>query len=340
MKINPLFFSKPFLATLFLLTIVSAWSYEMPSHQGKVLGIIDFQPVLTSNSQLLTSNFQSPAPLPIQTNQNLPTPQLTAKAVLVLDRAGHTLLFEKNAHQRLPPASLTKIMTALLTLENLPLEQVVVVGEVVNGDNGSSMHLLAGERISVENLLWGLLLPSDNDAATVLAQALGEKLMVQNSDSSLPPQFTNQQFNNLTIQQFVSLMNSKAALLHLQNTRFENPVGFDEVSHFSTAYDLAILTNAALKYSILAQMVATLQKTVSSVDGKISHPLYSTNLLLGKVEGVQGVKTGTSDAAEECLVVLVEREGHAVLLVILGSETREEDAKKLIEWVYKNFIWD
>ncbi len=244
-----------------------------------------------------------------------PPPSLSAHSVIALDVNSMVPLYEKEADQKLFPASTTKIMTALVALEHYPLDQVITVGKTKV--DGNLIGLLPGERITVENLLYGALVGSGNDAAQAVAEGFP-------GGSSA----------------FVEAMNKKAKDLQLLNSHFTNPVGLDEEGHYSTAQDLARLTVEAVKNPIFVRIVSTSAVVVSDVTGKTNHFLKNTNELIGRLEGVKGVKTGWTQNAGECLIALTERKGEKILTVVLGSEDRFGETQKLIEWIFTNFSWE
>ncbi|MCC6627892.1 MAG: D-alanyl-D-alanine carboxypeptidase [Chloroflexi bacterium] len=247
-------------------------------------------------------------------------PTVDARAALLLDADSRQVLFTHDAGVPLPPASTTKLMTALLVAESGRYFDPVTV-EAADLVGGSSMGLAAGETLNVRDLLDGLLLASGNDAAYALARHLGARL----PGTSRP------------VARFVARMNVRAGELGLRDTRFRNPEGLDEAGHVMSAADLATLALAALRQPVIAQIVATPATTVRS--SRRSYALRSTNQLFGRLPGVLGVKTGTTDAAGECLVALVERDGHRLLVVVLGSSDRYTDTTALIEWGFDTHRW-
>lgn len=242
-------------------------------------------------------------------------PILSGQAALVVDISSGVSLYEKDPDKRLLPASTTKIITALVALDNYSLGDILKVGQIKI--DGQKMGLRYSEEISVENLLYGLLIYSANDAAEVLAQGyMGGR------------------------ETFVDEMNQKAKDLHLENSLFSNPSGLDGHGHFTTARDLLTVSEYAMKNPEFAKIVSTKEKTIKSVDGKISHKLVNINELLGKVEGVLGVKTGWTENARENLVTYIERDSHKVMLVLLGSQDRFGETKELIDWIFNNYSWE
>lgn len=243
----------------------------------------------------------------IQTARQLPP--LSAPAALLADSDTNQVLATLDANQPRAVASTTKIMTALLALERAnPMDQVVVSPTALVG--GSTMGLTAGEVVTVEDLLWGLLLNSGNDAAVALAEH------VAGSEAA-----------------FVQLMNQRAAELGMTNTRFANPHGLDEPDHYSSAYDLWLVTQEALKYSLFREMVATPSYVAAG------HPLFTTNELLSLVPGADGVKTGTTLEAGQCLVGSVSQDGHRSVVVVLGSQDRYGDAQSLLAHSAAHWRW-
>lgn len=247
--------------------------------------------------------------------RDLPVPDFSAKAVSVKDLATDAILFQKEAGVSLPIASTTKIITALVASEYFKQNSILTVGTSANTP-GSRVGLMKGEQLSFRALLYGMLLNSGNDAAYTLAE-------------NYPG----------GVSEFVSAMNKKVAQLGLKNTHFDNPAGFDSPNHFSSASDLAEISEEALKDSTLSRIFVTKETSIMSLNRKNSHQLYNLNKLLTSVKGVLGVKTGTTEEAKENLVTLIERENHRVLIVLLGSTDRFGETTKLIDWTYANFEW-
>lgn len=246
---------------------------------------------------------------------NTPVPDVSAKAVFIEDLPTNTILYQKNASSSLPIASTTKIMTALVGTEHFKQNSVLTIGNSASAP-GSRVGLVAGETLSFRSILYGMLLNSGNDAAFAVAENYPGGVLG-----------------------FVTAMNKKVSELNLRSTRFDNPAGFDSPNHFSSAADLAKITEEALKNSYLSRIFATKETSIVSLDKKYSYRLSNLNKLLTKVNGVLGVKTGTTDQAKENLVTLIERDGHKVLVVVLGSDDRFGETTKLIDWVYSNVTW-
>ncbi len=248
-------------------------------------------------------------------SKNLPPPQLFARAILVKDLGTETTLYQKDTNVPLPIASTTKIMTALVASEYFKPSSPLTVHDGA-GITGARVGLVIGESLSFRSMLYGMLLSSGNDAAYAIAENYPGGVLG-----------------------FVSAMNKKVSDLNLRNTHFDNPAGFDSPRHFSSAQDLAKITQEALKNYQLARIFATKETNIISLDKKYTHQLRNLNRLLSQVKGVLGVKTGFSQGAKENLVTLVDRDSHQILTVVLGSNDRFGETTSLIEWAYENFTW-
>jgi D-alanyl-D-alanine carboxypeptidase len=242
-------------------------------------------------------------------------PLIYARSAVVVDVNSSATLYAKNPLEALKPASTTKVMTALVALKHYPLEKIITVKKA-DRSKGQTMNLLTGERMTVENLLYGLLMQSGNDAAFALAE-----------------NFDGGYFA------YVEEMNKLAEKYHLENTQFRNVSGIDQEGHFTTVRDLARLAAIAMKNPIFSQIVSTREKTVTDIDNLITHRLNNRNELLGIVEGIKGVKTGWTESARECLVTDTERSGNEVITAVLGSNDRFGESQKLIEWTYQAYNW-
>lgn len=256
----------------------------------------------------------TPAPYPVNTTGVYPGYEISASGVVIYDVDSGVTLYGRNTDVSLSPASTTKIMTALVALEQYDLDEVVTVATVAN--SGQVMGLTPGERITVENLLYGALIHSGNDAAWALAEHM---------DGG--------------VEKFVEAMNAKAASLHLTNTYFTNPAGYDDPRHKMTAIDLTRLAAYALTNKTIVKIVGIPQITISDVTHSRFHALTNVNTLLGKIPGVAGIKTGWTEEAGENLVTLVERDNHRVIIVVLKSLNRFADTEALISWVFTNYDW-
>lgn len=234
-------------------------------------------------------------------------PVIKASALYMVELQSGRVLLEKNPTRRLPPASLTKIMTALVALETAPIHDVVRIDRRALVHR-SSLKFQAGEEFLLRDLLTAMLVSSANDACQAVA------LHVGGTDS-----------------RFVAMMNERARALGLKNTRFANPCGFDAREHYSTAADLARLTEHALKDSAFAMMVRTVVRDIATVDGTRQIQLRTTNDLLLDPD-VNGVKTGHTSKAGRCLIASMFKDGHRLLLVALNVMDRWEHATQLLRY--------
>jgi len=231
-------------------------------------------------------------------------PAIEARAFLLADYTTGTILLARNEHEKLPPASLTKVMTAILALENSSLSDVVTVSERAAAAELPKLGLLPGQKVSMEDLIYGLLLLSANDAATAIAEHVAG-----------------------TQEAFVEMMNRKATELGMKGTHFANPQGFDEETHLSTAYDLWLLARYALSNPIFARVVATREWK----------GLSSTNRFLTLYPGADGIKTGTTPLAGECLVASATRGEQKGLVILLNSPDRYGEAASLLDYYFRNY---
>ncbi len=242
---------------------------------------------------------------------------LNSRSCIVLDRQSKNILFGKNEKNKVKMASTTKIMTAIVVIENANLDETVEVSKKAASTGGSRLGLKTGDKITIKNLLYGLMLCSGNDAAVALAESIS---------GSVP--------------NFAILMNNKAKELGLENTHFETPHGLDSDNHYTTAYELALLTDYALKNSTFSNIVGTKNYTIN-INGYPKN-LNNTNELLGNLNGVYGVKTGFTNGANRCLVTACKRGNMDIICVVLGADTknfRTQDSIKLIEYTFNNYTY-
>jgi D-alanyl-D-alanine carboxypeptidase len=272
-------------------------------------------PVLVQKfNQLTIQSSKVFSPLPVLGVSTV-FPVLSAQGVMAVDLTSGISLYEKNPDNTLLPASTTKIVTALVVLDSFPLDQVITVGKT--NIDGQKMGLTYGEQIKVEDLLYGLLVYSANDAAEALADAYPG-----GRDA------------------FITAMNTKAEQLNMNKSKFQNPVGYDGESQISTARDLVRVSEAAMRNPEFAKIVGTKNITVTDVTGKQKYNLRNINELLGVVPGVMGVKTGWTQNARENLVTYLERDGHKIMIAILGSQDRFGETKELIDWIFSSYKWE
>lgn len=242
-------------------------------------------------------------------------PQINSRIALIYDRASGKIMYEKNGNKQTPMASTTKIMTAIVVLENANLKDVVTIDSKAAGMGGSRLGLKKNDKITVNDLLYGLMLRSGNDAAVALANHVGG-----------------------SIEGFAEMMNAKAKEMGLTNSHFVVPHGLDNEGHYTTAYELAKMADYALQIEKFKEIVSTYSTTIT-ING-YPKAINNTNKLLGSVAGVYGVKTGFTNGAGRCLVAACERDNLDIITVIIGADTnnqRTEDSKELIEYAYKEF---
>lgn len=245
------------------------------------------------------------------------SPIIEAEASIAIDINTGEILFEKNIHARLAIASITKLMTILIILQENKLDEVVTISSNAASTSGSTMHLKANEEITVENLLYGAIINSANDAAVALAE-----------------------HNSGTVAAFVEKMNVKTKDLGLINTNFSNPIGLDGPNNYSSAFDVAKLAREVYEYEFIQQAAQIKNFSVSSVSGKYTHSLESTNELLDSYLGIKGLKTGKTDAAGLCFVSVAENEdGNEIITVVLDSPARFPETKILVDWIFRAYNW-
>ncbi|HVB10190.1 MAG TPA: D-alanyl-D-alanine carboxypeptidase family protein [Bacillota bacterium] len=250
---------------------------------------------------------------------SVPQPKVTADAAVLIDAATGTILWSRQATQSRAPASTTKMMTALLALELGNPDDPVTVGPDAVNVEGSSIYLRAGERIALSELLKGLLLKSANDAAVAIADHIAGSTAA-----------------------FADLMNARAKQLGLANTHFTNPHGLTQPDHYASAYDLALLARAAMAYPAFAAIVRSptgAMEGLSPDETSFVRGLRNTNRLLLTYDWVDGVKTGTTRAAGNCLVASGARGGQRLIAVVLHSDNRWGDAIQLLEYGYAAYAF-
>lgn len=295
------------------LTIISFLTGSLSTMKGKLIDTLN-NPQLYPLQSL---TFQLTRPEPVR-NMLYADPQIAATSAIIVDGVTGKTLFTKNAAERLAIASITKIMSALVVLRyTTNLQTVITVPEAATKVDGSRMYLLSGEKITIENLLKGMLIESANDAAVAVAMGImGDTV------------------------RFVDAMNVYAEELNLTNTNFTNVYGADEMKHYSTAADLAKLASFALQNEVFKSIVGTEQITVADVTGKFNHKLKNTNKLVGKYLNVVGVKTGTTVEAGASLVAAATGNGgQTVVAVLLNSPARFNEGKLLLDWALKAYTW-
>lgn len=238
-----------------------------------------------------------------------------AESFLVMDLSSFTPIINHKSQQKMYPASLVKLATALVGFEHYSLEQVLKVNKVINEE--LKMGLVKNERISTINLLYGILVYSANDAAYTLAE-------------NYPG----------GVKEFVKAMNQLAIRLKMKNTVFTNPIGFDHPKQITTAYDLAILSKEFIKNPILLNIASTKAITVADADYEHFHYLNSINELLGEIPHLGGLKTGTTDNAGQNLISFYRLNQKPLLIVVLKSQDRFVDTRSIIDFLNQNLVYN
>jgi len=274
-----------------------------------------FQKVARTKGVALYSESNLPPPPPYPINKGLsPVPVISAEGVYIKDINSGAVIYSKNGDEKFSPASTTKIITSLVALDKYNIDEVLTVKSIIN--DGRTMGLVSGEKLTFETLLYGALVHSANDAAYTIAEnypgGIGE---------------------------FIKKMNEKTTAIHLNNSHYTNPIGFDDNNQYTTPSDLAKQAIVGLSNKTFSKIVGTKSITVSDISYTYFHSLINVNELLGKVPGVSGVKTGFTQNAGEVLVSEVKKNGRNIIVVVLKSRDRFGDTVKLVDWVFNNFEW-
>ena len=267
---------------------------------------------VTADSQLPPTG---PAPQPVALYELAPSvlrlPAIKARSAIVLDLGTGVTLFQLDPHGRHAPASLTKVVTALVALDDLRLDQLITVPTSINQLpwDSTRMGLRAGERLTVSELLDGLFLNSGNDAAITLSEAVMPRPI------------------------FIARMNAKAAALGMADTHFVNPIGLDDPAHYSSAADLAKAgLELTRRFPAVAAMASTARLTLPATSTHHAYPLYNLNDLIRTYPGATGLKTGWTGQAGGCLVATATRDGRRLLVVLMGSPRVFDEAAALLDY--------
>lgn len=241
-------------------------------------------------------------------------PSVSAQSAILIEKTSGRVLYSKNPNERLPMASTTKIMTAICAIENGNMDKVIEISSSAAGVEGSSMYLEKGEKMTMRELLYGLMLSSGNDAAVAIAEDVSG-----------------------SCEEFAKLMNKKAEEIGLENTHFTNPNGLPDEQHYSTAKDMAVLTAYALTNSEFSKIVSTKSYKIEG-DGK-AYPrvLSNHNKLLSMYKGCVGVKTGFTKAAGRCLVSAAQRDGMTLVAVTLNAPNDWSDHASVFDFGFDNY---
>ena len=242
-------------------------------------------------------------------------PKTNSRRYIVYDRISKSMIIGKNEDVKSAMASTTKIMTSIVILEKADLDEMVTVSAKAGGTGGSRLGLKKGDKASVKNLLYGLMLRSGNDAAVALAEHVGG-----------------------SVKEFAEIMNEKASELGLTNTHFVTPHGLDDANHYTTALELAKLTDYAMNNETFAKIVGT--KSITIYINNQPRQINNTNELLGTLNGVVGVKTGFTNNAGRCLVTETKRNNMDIITIVLGADTKKDrtkDSVNLIEYTFSKY---
>ena len=238
----------------------------------------------------------------------------TARSAIVMERESGRVLYSKNADERLPMASTTKIVTALTVINNGNLDDVVTIPKAACGIEGSSIYLREGEHLTVRELLYGLMLRSGNDSAAALALHVGG-----------------------SVERFAEMMNDTAKTLGCQNSNFVNPHGLHNDEHYTSARDLAVITCNALKNDDFKQIVSTKTVRIANEGYEYDRVLINKNKLLSNCDGADGVKTGYTKKAGRCFVGSATRNGMQVVAVVLNCGPMFEETASMLDSAFANY---
>lgn len=243
----------------------------------------------------------------------LPVPEISAQTAIMIEGNSGEVLYQKNADQKAYPASITKIMTALLAIENGALDKKAAISENASGVEGSSIYLETGEKIPLRDLVYGLMLRSGNDAAIAIAEEIGG-----------------------TTDNFVMMMNKKARELGAVNTHFANPNGLHDPDHYTTAEDMALIAMAAMKNEEFKKVASAKSWVADRGDGKYNY-FYNKNKVVYQYEGGTGVKIGYTKVAGRTLVASSERNGMELICVVMNAPNWFDDTYKLMDYAYSQY---
>ena len=239
---------------------------------------------------------------------------ISAESAVLIDASSGNVLFRKNADKRMPMASTTKIMTALVAIESCPLDRVVTITRDSVGIEGSSIYLYEGEKLSLENLLYALLLESANDAVTAIAIEVGG-----------------------SVKGFADMMNARAKALGLKDTSFENPHGLDNENHYTTAYELAVIAAEAMRNENFAKIVSTPKKVIPLDKTEGVRLLVNHNKLLRIYDDAVGIKTGFTKRSGRCLVSAAVKNDVKLIAVTLNAPNDWKDHEAMLDYGFNNY---
>jgi serine-type D-Ala-D-Ala carboxypeptidase (penicillin-binding protein 5/6) len=240
-------------------------------------------------------------------------PEISAKAFVIFDSTSNRVLRESNSNIQLPPASTTKVVTAMVAREIYDLDEVVLVPEICTLVNSQKLGFATGDLVRVEDLINSLLIASAGDAACTLA------------------------YGSDNYGYFIGLMNKVAYDLGAANTNFANPIGLDDYAyqHYSTAWDLVVISQKAMRDPYISKAVSAKDYTITSTETPLK--MFNTNNLLWEIDGSVGIKTGRTAGAGEVLVYKYIKDNKELIIVVMGSEDRFGDTKKLLDWALRSY---
>lgn len=248
-----------------------------------------------------------------QTVSAPPPPGVSAQTAIMIEAKSGEVLYEKNADEKAYPASITKILTALLAIENGDLDKKVKISPNASGVEGSSIYLEVGEKIALRDLVYGLMLRSGNDAAIAISEAVGG-----------------------TKEQFVEMMNQRARELGAFNTHFMNPNGLHDPNHYTTARDMALISKAAMKNPEFKKVAAAKSWETNRGEGKYNY-FYNKNKVVYQYDGGNGIKIGYTKAAGRTLVASSERDGMELICVVMNAPNWFQDTYQLMDYAYAQY---
>ena len=273
--------------------------------------------------------------------ETLKTPEIKAKSAILINADTGRILYEKNSHEKLYPASMTKMLTAMVVLDNMEADETIKVDYSINEVplDSSKAGIAVGEIITVENVVRGLIIPSGNDIANAAASAVAKKALGDDISYEEAEKY------------FVGLMNTKASELGCKESNFANPHGYHDDNHYTTAYDMSPVAQACMEYDIIAEAARETKFSGNSagnqkynVDGKTAeYTWYSHNELItngaNHYEYATGIKTGFTDQAGDCLAASATKDNENLIAIIMNSEDpgRWQDAKILFDWAFENY---
>ena len=308
---------KVYFATITIIVLFAVNFFFVFKNSRDNIAVISFvENYVDENQQAFILPISEPNYIPVL-DSNIVAPLVSAKSAIVYDTRSGRFLFEKNSNLNLPIASLTKIMSAVIILEKFNLDDIVTISNNSIRVDGEKQDLYLGEKISVRNLLKLMLIESSNDAA----YALTDYAKTNGVD-------------------FIQTMNLKAKSLGMLNSNFIDPAGLNDNAH-STVQDLIKLIEYSLNYQEIWNISVEKTVIVESSDEKIQHTARSTNLLIGLIKDLVGGKTGYTEGAGQCMILVASVPNYPskIVSIVLGSQDRFGDTQKLIDWTRQAYRW-